>query len=208
MTTTSHTPPLTDDQLKAYLKINLANELQWSIRAAVEWQIQARIKLKISGYHMQVLAMDSTFLHTRTLFEFFTKRATGNHYGYDTFRINMIPVGASAVPTPYLTEGWEGALHAYLMHAQDRTVPNHLTSYDRTKTKHIKNMPVDFAHEIVRLWREFATQLGKSADPNIRKLEPIALKILSDATAQTEEIYTRKKVMEMKRKFPVKPIVW
>lgn len=157
---------------------------------------------------MQVFAMDSTFLHTRTLFEFFTQETTVNHYGYNAFRIDMKPAGALEVPTPYLTENWNEALHAYLMHAQDRTVPRKLTSFDRSKTNDIKNMPVDFAQEIVRLWREFTAQLGMSTDPDIQKFEVIAQNILNKAIEQTEDIYTRKKVTVMKRKFSVKPVLW
>jgi hypothetical protein len=206
----SHTPLLSNVALENYLKNDLANELHWTLRAAVEWRVQNRIRLKISGYHMQVFAMDSAFLHARTLFEFFTCRTTINHYGYDAYRINMplTSTTPSVVATAYLSGNWNNALHAYLMHAQDRTVTRRLPSFDGTKTKDIKRMPVDFAQEIVRLWCEFARQLGRSSESDIKKLEVIALDILKEAIAQTTDIYTRKKIVVMKRRFPVKPISW
>ncbi|HKU18747.1 MAG TPA: hypothetical protein VJP80_05745 [Candidatus Saccharimonadales bacterium] len=206
----SHTPLLSNVALENYLKNDLANELHWMLRAAVEWRIQSQIRLKVSGYHMQVFAMDSTFLHARTLFEFFTCKTTGNHYGYDAYRISMplISTAPDIVDTVYLSGNWNGALHAYLMHAQDRTVARRLPSFDGTKTKDIKRMPVDFAQEVVRLWREFAQQLGRSSESDIQKLEVIALDILKEAIAQTMDIYTRKKIVVMKRRFPVKHISW
>lgn len=120
----------------------------------------------------------------------------------------MIPVGVPQVPTRYLSNNWNSALHAYLMHAQDRTVARRLTSFDGRTTKDIKKMPVDFAQEIVELWRNFAKQLGLSAVPDIKGLETVALDILKTAIDQTENVYTRKKVVGMKRRFPVNRIIW
>ncbi len=208
MARASHTPTLNNASLKTYLENDLANELHWLLRAAIEWRIQNKIRLKIPGYHMQVYAMDSVFLHARTLFEFFTTRTTPNHYGYDAYRVSMIPIGATQVPTRYLSNNWSSALHAYLMHAQDRTVTRRLTSFDGTTTKDIKKMPVDFAQEVVGLWRDFAKQLGLSAIPDIKRLERVALDILKTAIDQTEDVYTRKKVVGMKRRFPVNRITW
>jgi len=203
MVSTSHTPSLSNAALEDYLKKHLANELHWMLRAAVEWHIQNRIRLKISGYHVQVFAMDSSFLHARTLFEFFTCRTTRNHYGYDAYRISM-PLSSTVphvVDTIYLSGGWNSALHAYLMHAQDRTVTQRLIDFDGTTTKHIKRMPVDFALEVVRLWRAFANQLSLSADPDIQKLGVVTQNILKRAIDQTEDVYTRKKVVAMKQRF-------
>jgi hypothetical protein len=156
---------------------------------------------------MQVFAMDSTFLHARTLFEFFTKKTGDNYYGYDEFSVDMT-AGARQVPTPYLTEKWVVALHAYLMHAQDRTVPRHLKSFNGTTTKDFKKMPVEFAKGVVQLWREFAVLLGASTDPGIQKLGQIATDILGDAIKSTNDVYIRKNVKEMVRKYRIAPIPW
>lgn len=63
-------------QLEHYLEEHLTKELAWLLRAATEWHAQHCMNLGIDGYSMQVYALDSTVLHARTLFEFFTQNTS------------------------------------------------------------------------------------------------------------------------------------
>ena len=147
-----------------YLRVHLYNELLWLLHAATEWSIQDQWKLEIAGFVMQVYALDSASLHARTLFEFFTEAPTPNHYSVKDF------LGAPL--TSSYRQKWQGALHGFLMHAQNRSRPAPLESAGVGKD--LNQMPVDFAHEILRLWKEFEDQLGKSSDADAKKLQQLA----------------------------------
>jgi hypothetical protein len=162
-----NTPQLDHKGKEEYIKLHLFCELNWLLGAATEWSIQDQLKLEIEGYNVQVYAMDSAFVHARTLFEFFVHATTGNHYGADEF------LGSSTTLTSAsYSNDWVGPLHTFVMHAQDRSSPTPLTSLGVAKD--LKEMPVDFAREILRLWEEFETRLGKSSDPQDQKLQIIA----------------------------------
>lgn len=44
-----YTPEMSSDQLKTYLERDLANELDWLLRAATEWHAQSHMALDIDG---------------------------------------------------------------------------------------------------------------------------------------------------------------
>jgi len=188
---------MTMPELEEYLKAHLDYELQWLLRAATEWYVQDRIKLEIEGYQLQVYAMDSAFLHGRTLFEFFTQRTTGNYYGCDAFGVPVL------VSSRYPGD-WKAPLHSHAMHAQDRTSTNQLTSFDGASKKGLNQMPVDFAMEIVILWREFAPALGRSTNQDIQNLEATATNLLTSAIENAKNITTNKMV----KPYGVVPIPW
>jgi hypothetical protein len=126
------------------------------LRSATEWHSQYRMELEIGGYEVQVFTMDSAFLHARTLFEFFTRPTQDFFYGYDAYGLT------SKIKSVLYEKHWSGPLHARLMHAQDRSKPSDIRRFEPGQPKeHIKNMAVDFAKEIVRMWREFARALNE-----------------------------------------------
>lgn len=199
----SNLPPIPKTQLGSYLEDHLENELHWLLRAATEWYIQNNLKVGVDGEHTQVYAMDSAFMHARTLFEFFTHATTRNYYGYDTFHVSMVPPSGGDISTIY-SQDWSPILHSYLVHAQDRSSPRKLQSHDLTNFKDLNEMPLDFAMEIVRLWREFTVRLGASSDPQIKPLEQMAKKSLLAAIQGTQPIYSRPAF----KKYTINPIVW
>ncbi|MGK2886165.1 MAG: hypothetical protein ACSLE8_15555 [Rhodococcus sp. (in: high G+C Gram-positive bacteria)] len=177
-----HTPKMTDPELVKYLDEHLGSELKWLLRAATEWHVQKTLHLKIDGYNVQVYAMDSSFLRARTLFEFLTQKTTGNYYGADAF-------GVPLLVSPLYKDEWRGALHGAVMHAQDRSKPGVVKSFDPSDPlKKLKEMPVDFGREIVRLWRDFAAALGAHTDPRIRALKANAETILNDAISGAAQV--------------------
>jgi len=163
-----NTPPLNGLSKEEYITAHLFNELHWLLHAATEWSIQDLVRLNIVGYNVQNYAMDSAFLHARSLFEFFLGRTTDNYYGCDQFL-------STALVSPDYTnsaDGWKGPLHSYLMHAQDRSRPRQLQSPDGPKD--LNQMPVYFANEILRLWKQFEAELDKSGKAEDKKLEKLA----------------------------------
>ncbi|MGB6623329.1 MAG: hypothetical protein WBE43_00955, partial [Candidatus Acidiferrales bacterium] len=150
-----NTPHLIQADKKDYLEKHLFVELQWVLYAATEWSIQNRLQLQKDGYMVQNYAMDSAFLHARTLFEFFVKQTNDNHYGVEEF------LPAKLTSKSY--DDWEGPLHSFLMHAQDRSKPGPLTT-SSGQQKNLIQMPVEFANEILRLWQELEKQLGASSN--------------------------------------------
>ncbi|HKX73151.1 MAG TPA: hypothetical protein VJM32_04025 [Candidatus Saccharimonadales bacterium] len=195
-----NTPQMNNVQLKDYLESHLNGELQWLLRAATEWHAQKQLNLRVGGYHAQVYAMDSAFLHARTLFEFFTKNTSDNYYAVDAY-------GLAPIQSPLYTNNWVGVLHGYLMHAQDRSSPRQLTSFDGSTSRDLNQMPTDFAREVVRLWTEFCKELASSSDSNISALEPIARRILQEATNNAAAVLNRKSVHELGMS-AVTAIVW
>lgn len=163
----NNTPHLNHKDKEEYIKLHLFNELRWLLSAATEWSIQDQLKLEKVGYNVQVYAMDSAFVHARTLFEFFVGAKTGNHYGVAEF----LGSGTTLTSASY-SNNWAGPLHAFFMHAQDRSSPAPLQTSGATKD--LNQMPVEFAREILRLWEEFEGRLGKSGDPGDQKLGKLA----------------------------------
>lgn len=174
-----YTPKMTDEELATYLVEHLVKELQWLLRAATEWHVQETLNLGKVGYEVHVFAMDSAFLHARTLFEFLTRCTSNNYYGCNAFGI------APQVSDLYDGE-WCNQLHAALMHAQDRSQKVPLESFDLTTTKPLHKMPVDFAKEVVRLWRDFAMALGRHSRSTIEQLEKVAHDGLEQAVRDAE----------------------
>jgi hypothetical protein len=118
------------------------------------------------GYNVQVYAMDSAFLHARTLFEFFLGKTNDNYYGCAT------EFGVSTLQSDSYTASWKCPLHRHLMHAQTRSNPTGLNSAGVEKD--LNEMPVDFANEVLRLWKEFERQLAKSTKAGDQELHNLA----------------------------------
>jgi len=162
-----NTPPLNHDQKVDYIKLHLFNELRWMLGAATEWSIQDQLKLERVGYNVQVYALDSAFLHARTLFEFLVEPTTDNHYGTDEFLGRGTVLNSSSYKND-----WRGPLHIFLMHAQDRSSPVPLKTSGVEKD--LNQMPVDFAQEILKLWKEFEQKLNQSRDTRDHRLKELA----------------------------------
>lgn len=159
-----HTPCLDQQGKEEYIREHLYNELRWLLHAATEWQIQKHLQLNIVGYNVQVYAMDSAVLHARTLFEFFLNKTKSNYYGCTEY------VSTELQSDSY--KDWSGPLHSHLMHAQVRSRPKKLGTSDGPKD--LNEMPVYFAQEILRLWKEFEAELSKSGNPEDQKLGQLA----------------------------------
>ena len=144
-----------------------------------KWRVQDRLQLKIAGYHVQVYAMDSAFLHARTLFEFLTTKTGRNHYGANE-------LGISPLESKPYNDGWKQSLHGYLMHAQARDEPEQLEASDGT-LKDLNAMPGDFADEVTRLWTEMAEELRAAGQSDRADLVD---EILREARLQAEPVLT------------------
>jgi len=169
--------------------------------------------LDIDGYTVQVYAMDSAFLHARTLFEFFTRKTQDYFYGHDEYGVT------TKIKSSLYEKHWSSSLHARLMHTQDRSTSPDVKSFDPAESKkHIKNMPVDLAMEVVRMWRKFACALQTLADEDMQRLGHRAVEILDEAVVAAETVrtnkVTQKQVAQLKKAgrlpkdFAIPPLSW
>lgn len=176
-------PRLNKTEKIPFLETHLGNEIQWVLRSTAEWYVQDTLKLEVPGYEVQVFAMDSCFLHSRSLFEFFTRDNSKNHYDCKMFGVRM---GKSR-----LYDEWEDPLHSYLMHLQYRFCPTKLTTKNGSQ-KDLNELPLEFAREIVRLWREFESSLlciGSGKLLSKRASEILDLAIKNSEKVQLSKVY-------------------
>ena len=122
-------PEMSSDELKTYLERDLANELDRLLRAATEWHAQSHMALDIHGFTVQVYAMDSAFLHARTLFEFFTRKTQDYFYGHDQYGVT------TKIKSSLYEKHWSSSLHARLMHTQDRSTSPDVKSFDPAESE-------------------------------------------------------------------------
>jgi hypothetical protein len=189
-------------QLEHYLRAHLRTEIRYLLSAATEWHAQKILELKEPGYEVQVYAMDSAFVHARSLFEFFTEKTTDFHYSCDEVERNLLQgipfvgcgfqfgncpgrqrtrswercrvrvsyvYGLKVLNRDAYTKHWKPVLHSHLMHAQHRTAGQQLPSFqDELGTKRLKRHAVDFAREVVRLWRISRKSYVNNTIPNCR----------------------------------------
>ena len=168
---------------KDYLEEHLKNEVEWLLRAATQWHVERELDTGIGGFAVQVYAMDSTFVHARALFEFLTQKETNNHHSCNQYSIKPL--------TSEKYEKWKSPLHQKVMHMQERSSSEKLASFgDKSGPKDLEEMPVDFAKETVRLWREFSQKLKTKA--NEEELCTIANQILCDAIKSAQAVIDSK----------------
>jgi hypothetical protein len=209
---------------KRYLEKHLYNELRWLLCAATEWHIQNTIneylypkRQQIVGYHMQLYTLDSVALHARALFEFLTHTATPNYYGANTYlggddviastRFNLAPPDQPPHPND-----WSGPLHSYLMHLQSRPGTRRklpIRANARNKL-HLKEMPVQFAEEIIDLWQQFCKELRDGNQASLATEAERALAKAIDAARRVRTNEVTKHILKTKlpKGFPIPLLSW
>jgi len=178
-----------------YLAVHLYNDLRWLLCAATEWRVQHTINPddRIKGQHIKLYAMDSAALHARSLLEFFTNN--GSNRG----RMQSL-YGIQSITSQRYPGNWVRPLNTHLMHAQDRSEGQQLTSFDGNSKHDLNRMPVDFGHESVRLWRVFIQELQNRGNP----LAALAQSKLDEAITQSARVVTN----EINAKHGIGPITW
>ena len=83
------------------------------------------------------------------------------------------------------------------MHLKDRRVGQQLTSFDDATVKDLNRMPVDFGHEVVRLWRMFISDLRNQGGAQART-------VLDKASADAARVVAN----EVNRRHGISPIEW
>jgi hypothetical protein len=185
-------------QLEYYLRAHLGNEIRYLLTAATEWHAQSVMELKEPGHEVQVYAMDSTFVHARSLFEFFTEKTTDFHYGFDIYALDRLR-------SLLYEKHWKAPLHSHLMHTQDRTATAKLPSFEKdSPPKDLNAMPVDFGQEAVRLWREFTESLVQQHNPELGALGPILDYVLAKAIDAARNVLTNR----FTRDYDIAEIAW
>jgi hypothetical protein len=185
-----------------FLDEHLYNELRYLLCAATEWLVQITVPDPLlGGDYVQIYAMDSAALHARALFEFCTQTTRPNHIGVDLYGLTKLSSPRYGDRKSNPAQGcWSSPLHSHLMHLQNRTVGQQLTSFDGTTKKDLNEMPVDFGREVVRLWRQFITDLQTKRNP----LATLAQSKLDDAVGESALVVSN----ERNAPHGISPIAW
>ena len=97
--------------------------------------------------------MDSAFLHTRSLYEFFTGDPTGDE-GAGRQPASWKLFGATRQRSP-LYETWRETLHARLFHIRTNRPQPTSAKTGANLPQHIPAEVLNFAHDVLRLWDAF-----------------------------------------------------
>ena len=124
--------------------------------AASEWE--ADVQMVANGNlttlaHFRVITMDSAFVHTRSLYEFFIDTGSVKADTYSAIR----DFGVSIGPTPAYTR-WINALNKRVFHLdiyRPKPVKNNGSVIPGVK---IKNEVTHLAQDVLDLWDQFTNQ--------------------------------------------------
>jgi hypothetical protein len=132
--------------------------------------------------------LDSAALHARSLFEFLSMVATPNHYGANNFL-----GGTKIVESRVYLDDWKGPLHAYLMHLQPRPGRRRKlrTRASARKKLPLNRMPVEFAEEIIDLWKRFVKKLRNNHDSLAVVAEKQLARAIDDARCVRTNVVTQ-----------------
>ena len=148
-----------DNVLSEAIENDLFNELRWLLCAATEWDAHDRLigeppqipQIQEPCSHLKVYTMDSSFLHARSLYEFFTatertvlrnkKNGLRRLTWYDYSRNPTV----RQTSTKY--DQFRQPLHGRLMHLDQ----------NRSGYNEVKKEVVNFAADILDLWNGFST---------------------------------------------------
>lgn len=153
---------------KSFIETDLYYELRCLLGAATIWQA-----LKETGVGFDVvIAMDSAFVHARCLFNFFTSGGSND--------ISIVEFGPQPYDSPTYDQ-WKEALHRHVLHvAKGRAAPANLIH-----GAHLNEQVLAFAHEGLRLWRDF--EMDAAASEYAVVLKTVEDRALADAGNDARE---------------------
>jgi hypothetical protein len=150
---------------------HLFEGLTYLLQAAQEWQCQRDLRLQLVGYQVQVYAMDSVFLRTRSLFEFFMGKGRDNYcHAQCLFGLtDQLSYDRYTSRTSGVNSSWKDVLHYGSIHIQDRDSPVQLVGYNGD-LKDLNDMPVDFARGILDVWEDFENELEVVGETQLHQM--------------------------------------
>jgi hypothetical protein len=174
-----------DSVLTEAIEKDLFNELRWLVCSATEWDACDKLigeppripKIQEPCLHLKVYAMDSTFLHARSLYEFFTateESITRNEKRGST-RLTWRDYSLTARQTSNKYDQFMKPLHGRVMHLEK----------DRSGHDEIKNEVVNFAVDILRLWNGFSQ--NPSVKPYESLLNKFRVRAIEDAASVAKQ---------------------
>lgn len=134
--------------LRTYIKDDLYNELRWLLSAAAEWQAAETG----SDKRVIVYAMDSAFLHARSLYEFFTWIEPQRPTRRAQTRVYWRTYGLQGRLVSRLYTDWIGILHDYVMHLNDVRG----SSSNVLNGQQLNKQILIFAEDVLHLWDQFS----------------------------------------------------
>jgi hypothetical protein len=130
--------------LEKVIQDDLFNELRWLLCAATQWQACDQGASDTSAVpHLKVYSMDSTFLHARALYEFFTATKTSN-----SDRLTWKDFGLSQRINSTKYSLLISDLHGRALHLNK----------NRSSYAAIKDEVVNIATDILSLWDQFVSE--------------------------------------------------
>lgn len=130
---------MTESEKITFIEKDLYHELRCLLGAVTVWCASQK---EDAGFGV-VIAMDSAFVHTRCLFNFFTRSKGGNDVSITAFG-----------PQPYSSQvytDWDNPLNQHVLHiSKGRLSPKNLRS-----GSHLNEQVENFAREILKLWEQF-----------------------------------------------------
>jgi hypothetical protein len=167
--------------LKKYINDDLYNELRWMLVAASEWAaydelVDNRKVMKPTDFprHLKVFTMDTTYLHARSLYEFFTATRVRAEQRY--WKDYGLTSGLTS-PT-YTNPGFRGDVHARTMHL----------GKGRSSVTPVKDDVVVIARDVLDLWDRFSAMPEVASYlPEITKARAMAI----EDSVKTAEQYKR-----------------
>jgi hypothetical protein len=170
-----------------YIEKHLYNDLRWLLCSATVWAAYKRLVeekhiLKDTDFpsNFLIYPQHSVYLFARSLFEFFLENKQRSKYHY----VNWGSFGGQKQTSSFYIDDLKEPLHRHAMHLQDR-----LTATNEINGRHINNLIVEIATEIIRLWKSYTQSVENH---NFKKELNNALCKALDESQKIAETYQNK----------------
>lgn len=163
-----------------YAASHVSHALMEALVAAATWACSRDGEERGLPYKLQEIAEYSAFAHERGLFELFCEPARNDKGTLTVVGKARQKLGEEQ---PVESSVW-GTWHEHLNRAAAHLAKRHEAIDPVVDGAHLKDLVVDFAREVVRLWREYEHTPGVSADVRA-KLEEGRAVAFAEANAVT-----------------------
>ncbi len=150
-----------------YAASHVSHALMEALVAAATWACARDGEDRGLPYKLQEIAEYSAFAHERGLFELFCEPARNDKGTLTVVGKARRKLGAEQVVESSVWDTW----HEHLNRAAAHLAKRHEAIDPVVDGAHLKDLVVDVAHEVVRLWREYEQRLDDSADVRTRLQE-------------------------------------
>lgn len=169
-----------DQSGEEYAASHVSHALMEALVAATTWACSRDGKKRLLPYKLQEIAQYSAFAHERGLFELFCGPAKNGKGSLTVVGEARQKLGEERPVESPVWCTW----HKHLNRAAAHLAKRHEAIDPVVDGAHLKDLVVDFAREVVRLWSEYEQRPGVSADVRA-KLEEGRAVAFAEANAVT-----------------------